>query len=114
MGPLQRDVNQTLSHLKTIQYYISNQGSSIVKQVSTVRFSWENYCFKKSCEICEAAKPQVTTIFQQVIETKFPVFPASWAMITQVYSRHVRFLSIKIFQTRDENVNRFALVCILF
>ncbi|XP_046385639.1 prominin-1-A [Ischnura elegans] len=30
--PLQRQVNQSLSHLKTIQYYINNQGSAIAQQ----------------------------------------------------------------------------------
>ncbi|XP_063217411.1 prominin-1-A [Bacillus rossius redtenbacheri] len=32
MQPLQRQVNQSLSHLKTIQYFINNQGDSICKQ----------------------------------------------------------------------------------
>nr|CAD7401783.1 unnamed protein product [Timema poppensis] len=33
INPLQRQVNQSLSHLKTIQYFINNQGSSIAHQV---------------------------------------------------------------------------------
>ncbi|KAJ8876200.1 hypothetical protein PR048_024110 [Dryococelus australis] len=32
MQPLQRQVNQSLSHLKTIQYFINNQGDSISRQ----------------------------------------------------------------------------------
>ncbi|PNF26316.1 hypothetical protein B7P43_G02652, partial [Cryptotermes secundus] len=34
MAPLQRQVNQSLSHLKTIQYFINNQGSSIAYEKS--------------------------------------------------------------------------------
>ena len=33
LAPLQRQVNQSLSHLKTIQYYINNQGENIAYQV---------------------------------------------------------------------------------
>jgi hypothetical protein len=33
MMPLQRQVNQSLSHLKTIQYFINNQGSNIANEV---------------------------------------------------------------------------------
>ncbi|CAG2056589.1 unnamed protein product, partial [Timema podura] len=32
INPLQRQVNQSLSHLKTIQYFINNQGSNIAHQ----------------------------------------------------------------------------------
>ncbi|KAG8232181.1 hypothetical protein J437_LFUL012178 [Ladona fulva] len=32
--PLQRQVNQSISHLKTIQYFINNQGSAIAQQKS--------------------------------------------------------------------------------
>ncbi|KAF4529635.1 hypothetical protein B566_EDAN011476, partial [Ephemera danica] len=32
LAPLQRQANQSLSHLKTIQYYISNEGSIIAQQ----------------------------------------------------------------------------------
>lgn len=31
--PLQKQANQSLSHLKTIQYYITNQGSTISEKV---------------------------------------------------------------------------------
>lgn len=34
LQPLQRQANQTLSHLKTIQYYLTNQGSTISERVS--------------------------------------------------------------------------------
>lgn len=33
LQPLQRQVNQSLSHLKTIQYYIDNQGDKIAQIV---------------------------------------------------------------------------------
>lgn len=33
LQPLQRQVNQSLSHLKTIQYYIDNQGEKIAQMV---------------------------------------------------------------------------------
>lgn len=39
LAPLQRQVNQSLSHLKTIQYYINNQGDSIAYQKSQVYMS---------------------------------------------------------------------------
>nr|CAD7404563.1 unnamed protein product [Timema cristinae] len=35
INPLQRQVNQSLSHLKTIQYFINNQGSNIAHQNPT-------------------------------------------------------------------------------
>ncbi|KAJ9585971.1 hypothetical protein L9F63_020385, partial [Diploptera punctata] len=34
LAPLQRQVNQSLSHFKTIQYYINNQGENIASQKS--------------------------------------------------------------------------------
>lgn len=33
-GPLQKQVNQSLSHLKTIQFFINNQGEAIAHTVS--------------------------------------------------------------------------------
>ena len=33
LQPLQRQVNQSISHLKTIQYYIDNQGEKIAQLV---------------------------------------------------------------------------------
>lgn len=38
MQPLQRQVNQSISHLKTIQYYIDHQGDKIAQLVHDTSF----------------------------------------------------------------------------
>lgn len=38
--PLNKQINQTLSHLKTIQYFFNNQGTTIAKKVSTETLMW--------------------------------------------------------------------------
>lgn len=49
LQPLQRQVNQSISHLKTIQYYINNQGGKIAQLVSPnfIKFIFH---FVKNCE----------------------------------------------------------------
>lgn len=39
LQPLQRQVNQSISHLKTIQYYIDNQGEKIAQLARILFFS---------------------------------------------------------------------------
>lgn len=53
MKPLQREVNQTLSHLKTIQYFIDNRGADIAREVSW--FIKYNFFKKKNyyCLMCQ-------------------------------------------------------------
>lgn len=70
MQPLQRQVNQSLSHLKTIQYYINNQGEKIAQMACTftkilvIMFLKVQNTF--SLKNCEAYRKLSMLIFSQI------------------------------------------------